>query len=136
MIKELTEVLVKEEDALKKLLTLLDEQFKLIMSKNVFGMEEIVERLQSCNKEIAEFEVARRKLIGSKSMRQLIKGFGDEKLDRTYRDIQKLLEAITLQKDTNEILIKQQLAYTNRMLNIINPKREVKTYNSYGNIRR
>lgn len=136
MIDKLTEVLVKEEDALKKLLGLLDEQFKLIMSKNVFGMEEMVERLQSCNKEIAEFEVERRKLIGGKSMREVVKALDNNVLDNSYRGIQKLLEAITLQKDTNEALIKQQIGYTNKMLNIINPRREVKTYNSYGNIRR
>lgn len=136
MIDKLTEVLVKEEGALKKLLDLLDEQFKLIMSKNVFGMEEMVERLQSCSKEIAEFEVERRKLIGGKSMREVIKALDNNDLDNVYRRIQKLLEAITLQKDTNDTLIKQQLGYTNKMLNIINPRREVKTYNSYGNIRR
>lgn len=136
MIDKLTEVLVKEEGALRKLLDLLDEQFKLIMLKNIFGMEEMVERLQRCNKEIAEFEVERRKLIGGKSMREVVKALDNNDLDNAYRGIKKLLEAITLQKDTNETLIKQQLGYTNKMLNIINPRREVKTYNSYGNIRR
>lgn len=136
MIDKLTEVLVKEDEALKKLLVLLDEQFRLIMSKDVFGMEEMVERLQTCNKGIAEFEVARRKLIKDGSMRQVVKNLDNDGLDNVYRQIQKLLEAITLQKDTNETLIKQQLGYTNKMLNIINPRREVKTYNSYGNIKR
>ncbi|MBU3109071.1 flagellar protein FlgN [Clostridium gasigenes] len=136
MIDKLTEVLVKEDEALKKLLVLLDEQFKLIMSKNVFGMEEIVERLQICNKEIAEVEVDRRKLIGARSMRVVVSDLNNDDLDNVYRKIQKLLEAITLQKDTNETLIKQQLGYVNKMLNIINPRREVKTYNSCGDMRR
>lgn len=136
MVKKLTEVLVKEECELKKLLVLLDEQFKLIMKKNVFGMEEIVERLQECNKGIAEAEVERRKLVGSRSMREMIKELNDEKLENSYRCIQKILEAVKLQKDTNETLIKQQLGYTAKMLNIINPRREAKTYNSYGNIGR
>lgn len=136
MIEKLTEVLVKEYEALRKLLVLLDEQFKLIMSNNVFGMEEIVERLKTCNKEIAEFEVERRKLLGEKSMREIVKTLNDNDLDNAYRGIQKLLESIILQKDTNEILIKQQLGYTSKILNIINPRREVKTYNSYGNMRR
>lgn len=136
MIDKLIEVLKKEENALKNLLVLLDEQFKLIMSKDVFGMEGMVERLQSCNKEIAEYEVERRKLIGGRSMREVVKASDNEELDKGYRQIQKTLEAITLQKDTNETLIKQQLGYTNQMLNIINPRREVKTYNSYGNMRR
>ncbi|MBU3136001.1 flagellar protein FlgN [Clostridium gasigenes] len=136
MMDKLTEVLVKEDKALKNLLVLLDEQFKLIMSKNVFGMEEMVERLQTCNKGIAEFEVERRKLIGNKSMREIVKTIDNDNLDNLYRKIQKLLEEIILQKDTNETLIKQQLGYVNKMLNIINPRRDVKTYNSYGNLRK
>lgn len=136
MVDKLIKVLVKEETELKNLLVLLDEQFKLIMSKDVFGMEEIVERFQTCNKGIAEFEVERRKLVGPRSMREMIKEFNDEELDNLYRGIKKLIEAITLQKDTNETLIKQQLGYTAKMLSIINPTREVKTYNSYGNMRR
>lgn len=136
MVLKLTEVIVNEEGALRNLLALLDEQFKLIMSKNVFGMEQMVDRIQSCNKEIAEFEVERRKLVGAGSMRETVKALDDEKLDQEYRKIQKLLEAITLQKDTNELLLKQQIGYTNKMLNIINPRREVKTYNSYGDMRR
>ena len=136
MIEKLTEVLVKEDGALRKLLVLLDEQFKLIMSKNVFGMEEMVEEIRICNKQIAEFEVERRKLLGKKSMREIVKTLNDNNLDNVYRGIQKLLEEIILQKDTNEILIKQQLGYTSKILNIINPRREVKTYNSYGNMRR
>lgn len=136
MIEKLTDILVKEESALKKLLALLDEQFKLIMSKNIFGMEGMVEKLQICNREIAGFEVERRKLINGKSMKEVVRNLDNNDLDNVYRGIQRLLEAITLQKDTNETLIKQQLGYTNKMLNIINPRREVKTYNSYGNIRR
>ncbi|MGL5085114.1 MAG: flagellar protein FlgN [Clostridium sp.] len=136
MVFKLTEVIIKEESALSKLLGLLDEQFKLIMTKNVFGLEQMVEDIQSCNKEIAEFEVERRKLIGAGSMKEIVKSLDNEKLDSEYRKIQKLLEAITLQKDTNELLLKQQISYTNKMLNIINPRREVKTYNSYGNMRR
>lgn len=136
MMEKLTEVLIKEKGSLKKLLILLDEQFKLIMSKNVFGMEGMVEKLQNCNKEIAEFEVERRKLLAGENMREVVKKLNDSNLDNEYREIQMLLESITLQKDTNETLIKQQLGYTNRILNIINPRREVKTYNSYGNMRR
>ena len=136
MIEKLTDILVKEENALKKLLDLLDEQFKLIMSTNIFGMEGMVERLQICNREIAKFEVERRKLISGKSMKEVVRNLNNNDLDNVYRGIQRLLEAIILQKDTNEALIKQQLGYTNKMLNIINPRREVKTYNSYGNIRR
>ncbi len=45
-----------------------------------------------------------------------------------------VLESIKHQNETNDLLIKQQLVFTNRMLNIINPKREKGTYNSYGRL--
>ena len=39
-------------------------------------------------------------------------------------------------KDTNDILLKQQLIFTNKMLNILNPNNELKTYNSYGTLKK
>ena len=39
-----------------------------------------------------------------------------------------------MQKDTNELLIRQQMGFNAQILNIINPRREIKTYNSYGNL--
>lgn len=60
----------------------------------------------------------------------------NEALDNLYRSIVKILEEITLQKDTNELLIKQSLSYTNRMLSYINPNRNTVTYDSYGKFKR
>jgi len=34
------------------------------------------------------------------------------------------------------MLLKQQIVFNNKMLEIINPRREMKTYNSYGNLSR
>ena len=60
----------------------------------------------------------------------------DEELENGYRRIQNLLNEMILQKDTNDLLIKQQLSFTNKLLNLINPKRDIQTYNSYGSIKR
>ena len=57
-------------------------------------------------------------------------------LDNLYRSIKKLLDEMILQKDTNELLIKQQLSFTNKIISLINPKRDIPTYNSYGNLKR
>ncbi|WP_294379276.1 flagellar export chaperone FlgN [uncultured Clostridium sp.] len=46
----------------------------------------------------------------------------------------KVLQDAVEKKNTNELLLKQQLIFTNKMLNIINPDKEAKTYNSYGNL--
>ena len=136
MYKELTVIIKSEIVALTKMLNILDEQYKYIMDKDIFKLEEIVEKIKLCNKEIAEEEVKRRKITNGKSMRKIVNESKYDSLDEEYRKVNKLLEAIRLQKDTNELLIRQQMSYNNQILNLINPTRKIKTYNSYGNLSR
>ena len=136
MINRLIEILFNEEKVLKELLSVLEKQHKMIIKKDVFGMEGVVTEIKEKNKLVAEWEVERRKAIGNKSIKEVILISKSIELDTAYRSIQKTLNAIKLQKETNEILIKQGISYTNKLLNIINPKREVNVYNSYGAIRR
>ncbi|WP_066892463.1 flagellar protein FlgN [Clostridium nigeriense] len=136
MKNSLKDILSFEEEKLRELLALLDKQYKLILSKDIFGMEAVVEEIKLKNKEVAEAEVERRRFLGNASIKEYVENTKDESLDISYRNIQKLLNEMVLQKDTNELLIKQQLSFTNKLLNIINPKKDATTYNSYGNIRR
>ncbi|WP_291647811.1 flagellar export chaperone FlgN [Clostridium sp.] len=136
MINNLKDVLNDEEKELKELLVLLDEQYKLIIAKDIFKMEAIVEDIKQKNKEVAEIEVRRRRLLGNQSIKEVILNSKDEELENGYRRIQNLLNEMILQKDTNDLLIKQQLSFTNKLLNLINPKRDIPTYNSYGSIKR
>ncbi|MBK1812943.1 flagellar protein FlgN [Clostridium sp. YIM B02505] len=136
MYEELINVILSEKEALNKLLSLLDNQYSFILKKDIFGLDDVANKIQACNKDIAEEEVKRRKLVGSNSMKEVVFSSGNESLEESYRDILKLLEAVRLQKDTNDLLLKQQLSYTNQMLTYINPNREMKTYNSYGKMSR
>ena len=88
------------------------------------------------NKEVAQAEVERRKLVGKRSMREIVNTSNDEELDNSYREINRIILAVKQQKETNELLIRQQMSFNNQILNIINPRREMKTYNSYGNLSR
>lgn len=135
-MSDLRDVIKGEREALENLLKLLDEQYEYIMKKKVIELEGLVDKIKNANKDIALAEVNRRKLVGNERMKDLVNQYADEKLDLEYRNIKKLLEAIKLQKETNELLIRQQMSFNNQMLNIINPKRENKTYNSYGNLRK
>ena len=135
-MSDLKDVIKGEREALENLLKLLDEQYEYIMKKKVIELEGLVDKIKNANKDIALAEVNRRKLVGNERMKDLVNQYADEKLDLEYRNIKKLLEAIKLQKETNELLIRQQMSFNNQMLNIINPKRENKTYNSYGNLRK
>ena len=136
MINNLRDILYDEEKELKELLVLLDKQYKLIIAKDIFGMESIVEDIKQKNKDVAEIEVSRRRLLGNQSIKEVILNSKDEELENEYRRIQNLLNEMILQKDTNDLLIKQQLSFTNKLLNLINPKRDIPTYNSYGSIKR
>ena len=134
MIDNLISILTTEEVELQKLLVLLENQHKLIVNKEVFKLEAIVDEIKLANKSVAQAEVARRKLVNGKTMKSVITETGDKDLDQAYRRIKRTLKSIEIQNETNDMLLKQQLIYTNKLLNIINPKRDVKTYNSYGKI--
>lgn len=134
MKEQLKEIISNETEALENLLKLLEDQHSLLVKNDIFALEDMVEKIQICNKKIAEKEVERRKLVEGKSMAEVINFLDDEELDTGYRNIKKLIEGIKLQKDTNELLIRQGLAFTNRLLNVINPDRTVKTYNAYGKV--
>lgn len=134
--KELTEVLNKERIALDKLLLLLDEQYRSIMKKDIFNLEALVDRINEANKEIAKIEINRRKIVGKGKMREIVAKLNNSELEKEYFEIRKTINLVSKQKDTNELLIKQRLSYTNQLLNIINPRRDYKTYNSYGNLSR
>ena len=130
------EIIIKEKEKLNNLLGLLEKQHAMVLAKDIFGLEALVDEIKAANKDVASMEMERRKIAGTKSMSLLVKESGDEETDREFREVKKLLEAIKLQKETNELLIRQRMSYNNQILSIINPSREVKTYNSYGNLRK
>lgn len=134
--RELTVIVQNEEVALSKMLTLLEEQYELIMKKKVFDLESIVDKIADSNREIAAIEMERRKFLGEAKMKEVVRNSQDSDLDNAFRSINKVLQMVKLQKDTNELLLRQQMSYNNQMLNIINPRREMRTYNSYGYLSR
>ncbi|AJA47838.1 flagellar protein FlgN [Clostridium pasteurianum DSM 525 = ATCC 6013] len=136
MKEELKDIMVKEYNALKNLLNSLDKQHQLFLQNDIFALENMVKVIENNNKSIAELEVERRKLVGANSMKDIINVFKDEELENNYRDINMLLQEIKFQKDSNELLFKQGLVFTNRVLNIFSPNRNLKTYNSLGKIGR
>lgn len=136
MVQAVIDVIKVEEGVLQKLLILLEKQYSLIIKKDVFQLESLTEEIRLCNKEVAEVEVRRRKILGNRNMKEYVASLNSYELDMGYRSIKRKLEEINTQKETNELLIKQQLSYVNQMLNIINPRRETNVYNSYGKIKR
>ncbi|WP_394884653.1 flagellar protein FlgN [Clostridium butyricum] len=136
MEKELIELMRNQEAQLEVLLTLLKVQQDMIMKKDTFGLEGLVDKLNECSKIIAKEEVARRKFLGEYSLVDIISKCNNEELKHVYEKLRDTLNEIIVQKETNSVLLKQELIFTNKMLNVINPDREIKTYNSFGGLRK
>lgn len=138
--KQLNQLMIIQIDTLSELLKLLEEQHFYIVKNDVFNMESIVEKIQVSNQKIANVELKRRELtkdmLKDKTFGKLIQQLNDKELENNFKNLRRLLEEIRLQKDTNELLIKQGLSFTNKMLMLLNPDRQAKTYNGYGKIGR
>lgn len=134
MTDQLTELLKFQEQKLKELLELLEKQHHLIIKEEAFELESIVEELKIKSQQIAKLELDRRNLIGNIQIKDYIENSDNKDLKESYKKIQQTLNKTIEQKDTNDLLLKQQLLFTNKMLTLLNPDRQIKTYNSYGGL--
>ncbi|AVQ37369.1 MULTISPECIES: flagellar protein FlgN [Clostridium] len=132
MEEKIKQSLKEEIKVLKELLSLLDDQHEFISFKKTFELDKIAIDIEEKCKELAQKEMARRKLIGDTSMKEFIDNAKDEELKSVYKEATNLLEEIKLQKDSNDMLIKQVISLTTNMLSILNPDRTPKTYGPYG----
>lgn len=136
MEEKLKEIMILEKEALDSLLKLLEEQFSLLIKKDVFALDSMVDKIKLCNKDVAEYEVKRRGILKNLSLKEVIENSSDKELKSIFHDIKFILNDLKIQKDSNDLLIKQNLSFTTKMLSHINPKRTPSTYNSYGKIKR
>ena len=137
MKKKLKDIFTRELEALNRLLETLEEQHKYIVKNEVFKLEKMKSEIEQVNKDVALIEMERRNLTGEESVNGIVSRYEDEELSILYRDIKKVLNELKLQKETNEVLIKQELGFTTQMLNLLNPKSGApKTYNAYGKVKR
>ena len=131
--KSISSILMKEAEELKKLLVILEEQHELLINNDIIKLEEIVDRIQLCNKGVAEGEVQRRKLTNNQPMKDIVAELNDLELENNYRKLIKILNEVKVQKETNDLLIKMGLGFSAKMLGILNPAdRNNTTYSSHG----
>lgn len=136
MLNELIGLIKEQDNRLKELMELLQMQYEFIVNKNLFGLEDLVDQINDCSKRVAEVELRRRNLMGNNSLTQFVSEQNNEELKKAYENIKKTLDEVKVKKETNDILLKQRLSFNSRMLAILNPNREIKTYNSYGSLRK
>lgn len=98
-------------------------------------MEDCVKRITDCNIAIARYEMDRRKVTNGESMSKIVREANDVDIEDSYNTIKKVLDELRFQKDTNEMLIKQGLIFSTKMLELFSPNKKALTYNAYGKAR-
>lgn len=136
MNSELKLVIFEEKKILQYLLELLNEQYNLILSKDVISLGVIADKIEEQGKKLANIEIKRRKIATEEEFDNFIKNTDDEHIINVYEEIKTILTNLSDQKDINNTLIKQRLIFTNKMINVIKPSKGIGTYNAYGKVGR
>lgn len=136
MNSELKVIIFEQKKILQNLLKLLDEQYNLVLNKDVIALGKIAEDIEEEGKKLATIEIKRRNIASEEEFNNFIKNTDDEHITNVYNEMKELLTNLQNQKDINNTLIKQRLFFTNKMINVIKPSKSVNTYNAYGKVGR
>lgn len=136
MNSELKVIIFEQKKILQNLLKLLDEQYNLVLNKDVIALGKIAEDIEEEVKKLATIEIKRRNIASEEEFNNFIKNTDDEHITNVYNEMKELLTNLQKQKDINNTLIKQRLFFTNKMINVIKPSKSVNTYNAYGKVGR
>lgn len=135
MNPELKVIIYEQRKLFKKMLDLLDEQYDLILEKDATLLDRVARNLESTSREVAKLEIKRRNIVEENtSMSSLVDMCNDENIKEAFEEIKSTLKMIEIQKDSNNTLLKQKLLFTKKMLNMINPRQGVGTYNYCGQV--
>lgn len=118
------------------LITILEVQHGLLVQQSVYELEKITKDIEDCSKNLAMCESKRRSLVGRQSMSEIVDGLKDIEVQKIYDEVVRAVNALYVQKETNDMLLKQSLSFTNSMLAMVSPKKENLTYNGYGKIKK
>lgn len=136
MNSELKVIIFEQKKILQNLLKLLDEQYNLVLNKDVITLGKIAEDIEEEGKKLATIEIKRRNIASEEEFNNFIKNTDDEHITDVYNEMKELLTNLQKQKDINNTLIKQRLFFTNKMINVVKPSKSVNTYNAYGKVGR
>ena len=136
MNSELKVIIFEQKKILQNLLKLLDEQYNLVLNKDVIALGKIAEDIEEEGKKLATIEIKRRNIASEEEFNNFIKNTDDEHITNVYNEMKELLTNLQKKKDINNTLIKQRLFFTNKMINVIKPSKSVNTYNAYGKVGR
>lgn len=138
MIADLKVILYEEKEELDNIINLLDLQLDYILKKDIKNLNKLNKRLESASKNLATLELKRRHAIGDENeFLDFIETTEDEFLKDIYREIKDLLRSVSRQQEFNVDLIKKELNFTKRIIDVMKPSNsEVGTYNAKGQMSR
>lgn len=138
MITDLKVIIYEEKNILSNMMELLKEQFDYIVEKDLENLNRLNPKLEDISRELASIEIKRRQLFGDDiSMSEIVENSNDGYLKEIYIDLKHILALAKNQQESNDSLIKKELIFTKKMINLIKPAdKQTTTYNSYGNIRK
>lgn len=138
MNPRLIKIMSEELNMLESLLILLENQYNLLVSieKDVVKISQIAEEIDSIIKNIANYEIEKKQILQGRSLNKVVEEYNDEKISSMYSKTLNLLDTIAMQKDANNVFVKQQLFFTKSMIRAITPKRNAEVYDNCGKIKK
>lgn len=135
MNPELKVIIYEQRKLFKELLNLLDEQYDLILGKDAKLLEKVAKKLENASRDIAKLEIQRRNIVGSNfSMGSLVEKSDDKNIKEAYEEIKQTIKMIEIQKESNDVILKQKLFFNKKMLNVLKPSQGIGTYNYSGQV--
>lgn len=135
MNPELKVIIYEQRKLFKELLNSLDEQYDLILGKDATLLDKVVKKLENTSRDIANLEIQRRNIVGSDfSMSSLIEKTNDKNIKEAYEEIKQTIKMIEIQKESNQMFLKQKLFFNKKMLNVLKPNQGIGTYNYCGQV--
>ncbi|RIZ59655.1 flagellar protein FlgN [Paraclostridium bifermentans] len=132
---ELKVIIYEQRKLFRELLNLLDEQYDLILGKDVKLLEKVAKKLENASRNVAKLEIQRRNIVGSDfSMGSLIEESDDKNIKEAYEEIKQTIKMIEIQKESNDVILKQKLFFNKKMLNVLKPSQGIGTYNYSGQL--
>lgn len=134
----LFKIMKEEVELLEILLNLLEKQYNLLtaIEKDIVIISKVAEEIDEIVKAIANFEIEKKNILQGKSLLKMLENYHNKELKDIYDETLILLDKISVQKDANFLLAKQQLFFTKSILRAITPKRSAEIYDSYGKIKK
>lgn len=138
MNNRLKEIMKSELTLLETLLNLLDNQYNLLVSpkKDIVEISNVAEQIDMHLRDIVSFELEKKNILGDSSLSKIVENENDEEMSEIYTKTLQVLDVISMQKNTNDMFIKQQLFFTKSMIRAITPKKNAEMYDSFGKIRK